>query len=165
MPTYGIGKINDIFSGQGLDDGVHTVSNVDGMNQTIAAVKSDRKGFIFTNLVDFDAMYGHRRNAQGDGDALMTFDHQLSDLLTVLRREDLLMITADHGNDPTFRGTDHTREFVPLLAYSKALAGNGDLGIRSPFSDLGATILDNFGVTGNRVGQSFLSSCSCNQSG
>lgn len=127
------------------------------MNQTIAAVKSDRKGFIFTNLVDFDAMYGHRRNAQGDGDALMTFDHQLGDLLTVLRREDLLMITADHGNDPTFRGTDHTREFVPLLAYSKALAGNGDLGIRSPFSDLGATILDNFEVTGNQVGQSFLS--------
>lgn len=156
IATYGIGKINDIFSGQGLDDGVHTTSNVDGVEKTIEAVKSDRRGFIFTNLVDFDAMYGHRRNAQGDGDALMTFDRQLGDLMTVLRHQDLLMITADHGNDPTFRGTDHTREYVPLLAYSKQLPGNGDLGIRSPFSDLGATILDNFGVTGNQVGQSFL---------
>lgn len=156
VPTYGIGKINDIFSGQGLDDGVHTTSNVDGMEQTIAAAKSDRDGFIFTNLVDFDAMYGHRRNAQGDGEALMTFDRQLGELLDAMRPDDLLMITSDHGNDPGFTGTDHTREYVPMVVYSKALPGNGDLGVMSPFSVMGATILDNFGVAGNGVGQSFL---------
>lgn len=156
IATFGIGKINDIFSGVGLDDGVHTTSNEDGMNQTIAAVKSSRQGFIFTNLVDFDAMYGHRRNAQGDGDALMDFDRQLGELLAALTEQDLLLITSDHGNDPTFKGTDHTREFVPLIAYSKALPGGGDLGIRSPFADLGATVLANFGVDQTDVGHSFL---------
>ncbi|KRM71360.1 phosphopentomutase [Lacticaseibacillus brantae] len=156
VPTFGIGKINDIFSGQGIDAGVHTTSNVDGMNQTIATMKSDQSGFIFANLVDFDAMYGHRRNPQGDGDALETFDRQLGELIDVLQPDDLLLITADHGNDPGFRGTDHTREFVPLLAFSKSLPGGGDLGIRSPFSDLGATVLENFGVRGNGVGHSFL---------
>lgn len=156
IPTYGVGKINDIFSGQGLDDGIHTVSNEDGMNQTIKQVKSAREGFIFTNLVDFDAMYGHRRNAQGDGDALMAFDKQLGELMAAMQDCDLLMITSDHGNDPTFRGTDHTREYVPLVVYSKSLPGGGNLGIRSPFADMGATILDNFGVQGAGVGHSFL---------
>ncbi|KRN21990.1 phosphopentomutase [Lacticaseibacillus camelliae] len=156
VPTYGVGKINDIFSGQGLDDGIHTVSNEDGMNQTIKQVESAREGFIFTNLVDFDAMYGHRRNAQGDGDALMAFDKQLGELMAAMQEDDLLMITSDHGNDPTFRGTDHTREYVPLVVYSKSLPGGGDLGIRSPFADMGATILENFGVEGTGVGHSFL---------
>ncbi|MHA3065130.1 phosphopentomutase [Lacticaseibacillus saniviri] len=156
VPTYGVGKINDIFSGQGLDDGVHTTSNVDGMNQTIDAIKRGQEGFIFTNLVDFDAMYGHRRNPEGDGQALMTFDQQLGELLDTLAPNDLLLITADHGNDPGFRGTDHTREYVPLLAYSASLPGGATLGIRSPFSDLGATVLENFGVTGNGIGHSFL---------
>ena len=157
VPTYGIGKINDIFSGIGLDDGVHTVSNDDGMVQTINAVKSDRTGFIFTNLVDFDAMYGHRRNAQGDGEALMAFDQRLGELLKVMKADDLLLITSDHGNDPSFRGTDHTREYVPLIAYSPSFNGSGDLGVRSPFSDLGATILDSFDVTSGEFGRSFLS--------
>ena len=157
VPTYGIGKINDIFSGIGLDDGVHTVSNDDGMVQTINAVKSDRTGFIFTNLVDFDAMYGHRRNTQGDGEALMAFDQRLGELRKVMQADDLLLITSDHGNDPSFRGTDHTREYVPLIAYSPSLQASGDLGVRSPFSDLGATVLDNFGVTPGEFGNSFLS--------
>lgn len=157
VPTYGIGKINDIFSGIGLDDGVHTVSNDDGMVQTIEAVKSERTGFIFTNLVDFDAMYGHRRNAQGDGEALMAFDQRLGELLKVMKADDLLLITSDHGNDPSFRGTDHTREYVPLIAYSPSFNASGDLGVRSPFSDLGATVLDNFGVTAGEFGTSFLS--------
>ncbi|WP_155287867.1 phosphopentomutase [Lacticaseibacillus zhaodongensis] len=156
VPTYGIGKINDIFSGQGLDDGVHTVSNHDGMEQTIAAVKSDRTGFIFTNLVDFDAMYGHRRNAEGYAQALSEFDEQLGELLPELRPDDLLLITSDHGNDPTFKGTDHTREFVPLLAYSPSMSGDVNLGIRKPFSDLGATICENFGVISGKYGSSFL---------
>lgn len=156
VATYGIGKINDIFSGVGLDDGVHTVSNEDGMNQTIAAVASGRRGFIFTNLVDFDAMYGHRRNPEGDGEALMAFDRQLGELLAQLADDALLLITSDHGNDPSFTGTDHTREYVPLIAYSPSLPGGGDLGIRSPFADLGATVLANFGVADGGVGQSFL---------
>ncbi|WP_262315350.1 phosphopentomutase [Lacticaseibacillus parakribbianus] len=156
VATYGVGKINDIFSGQGLDAGVHTVSNADGMVKTIEAVQSDRTGFIFTNLVDFDAMYGHRRNAQGDGEALEAFDRQLGELLAAMAPDDLLLITSDHGNDPGFTGTDHTREYVPLIAYSKALPGGGDLGVRSPFADLGATVLANFGVAGNGVGASFL---------
>ena len=156
VATYGVGKINDIFSGQGLDAGVHTTSNHDGMVQTIKLVNSDQSGFIFTNLVDFDAMYGHRRNPQGDGEALMAFDAQLGELLEALRPDDLLLITSDHGNDPGFTGTDHTREYVPLIAYSKSLPGGGDLGVRSPFADLGATILDNFGVADAGVGQSFL---------
>lgn len=156
VPTYGIGKINDIFSGQGLDDGVHTVSNEDGMNQTIAAVQSERTGFIFSNLVDFDAMYGHRRNPEGYAAALSLFDRQLGELLTALRPDDLLLITSDHGNDPTYTGTDHTREYVPLLAYSPALQGGVNLGVRSPFADLGATICANFDVPAGEYGQSFL---------
>ncbi|WP_407893260.1 phosphopentomutase [Lacticaseibacillus sp. N501-2] len=157
IATYGIGKINDIFSGIGLDDGVHTVSNDDGMVQTIKAVKSKRDGFIFTNLVDFDAMYGHRRNPQGDGEALMAFDQRLGELLKAMQPDDLLLITSDHGNDPTFKGTDHTREYVPLVAYSPSFTSSGDLGIRSPFADLGATVLDNFEVPAGEFGQSFLS--------
>jgi phosphopentomutase len=131
---------------------VHTVSNDDGMVQTIEAVKSDRQGFIFSNLVDFDAMYGHRRNAQGDGEALMAFDQRLGELLKAMKADDLLLITSDHGNDPSFRGTDHTREYVPLIAYSPSFNASGDLGVRSPFADLGATVLDNFGVTAGEFG-------------
>ncbi len=164
IPTYGVGKINDIFSGQGLDDGVHTTSNHDGMVQTMRVVGSGRQGFIFTNLVDLDAMYGHRRNPAGAAQALEEFDQDLGTLLPMLGDKDLLIITADHGNDPTFRGTDHTRELVPLLAYSPSLVSAKshdepqqlELGIRQPFSDLGATILDNFGVENGTFGMSFL---------
>lgn len=156
VPTYGIGKINDIFSGQGLDDGIHTISNEDGMNQTIKVARSDRTGFVFANLVDFDAMYGHRRNPEGYAAALSTFDRQLGELLDALRDDDLLMITSDHGNDPTYKGTDHTREYVPIIAFSKSLAGGVNLGIRSPFADMGATICANFGVASGPFGKSFL---------
>jgi phosphopentomutase len=155
--TLGIGKINDIFSGQGITKGWHNASNMDGMDHVQHVVTNeDFTGFAFANLVDFDAMYGHRRNAQGDGEALEAFDARLGEILPELRATDLLMITADHGNDPTFKGTDHTREFVPLLAYSPSMTSFGSLGIRSPFADLGATILDNFSVPGNGIGHSFL---------
>ncbi|MFD1465057.1 phosphopentomutase [Lapidilactobacillus mulanensis] len=155
LSVLGVGKINDIFSGHGITKGWHTVSNMDGMDKTIAAADEDFTGFCFTNLVDFDAMYGHRRNAQGDGDALMAFDKRLGELLAKLNDDDLLIITADHGNDPMYTGTDHTREYVPLVVYSPS-TGTGSLGIRSPFSDFGATVLDNFNVAGNGVGKSFL---------
>lgn len=153
-----VGKINDIFSGQGITEGVHTTSNDDGMKHTLANAEKNFNGFSFTNLVDFDAMYGHRRNPEGYGKALMAFDAQLGDLLATLQDSDLLMITADHGNDPGFKGTDHTREYVPLLVYSPQFKQNGSLGIRRTYADFGATILDNFNVSGNTVGTSFLKS-------
>ncbi|WP_203652010.1 phosphopentomutase [Secundilactobacillus yichangensis] len=153
-----VGKINDIFSGQGITEGVHTTSNDDGMKHTLENAETDFNGFSFTNLVDFDAMYGHRRNPEGYGKALMAFDEQLGDLLATLQDSDLLMITADHGNDPGYKGTDHTREYVPLLVYSPQFKQNGSLGIRRTYADFGATILDNFNVSGNTVGTSFLNS-------
>lgn len=151
-----VGKINDIFSGHGITEGVHTESNADGMHHTIANTGKNFTGFSFTNLVDFDAMYGHRRNPQGYGEALMAFDQQLGDLMAILKPDDLLIITADHGNDPGFKGTDHTREYVPLLAYSPSLPEGASLGIRQTYADFGATVLDNFEVDGNSVGTSFL---------
>lgn len=157
LTVIGIGKINDIFSGVGITEGIHTTSNHDGMAQMIKVAQKDFTGFAFLNLVDFDAKFGHRRDINGDGDALMEFDQQLGELIEVLKPDDLLLITADHGNDPGFKGTDHTREFVPLLAFSKSLLGNKSLSIRTTYSDLGQTILENFGINGSKNGQSFLS--------
>ncbi|MCV3741809.1 phosphopentomutase [Lentilactobacillus hilgardii] len=154
--TIGIGKINDIFSGQGIDVGFHNESNMDGMDHVDKVMQEDFTGFCFTNLVDFDAMYGHRRNPIGFGQALMDFDKRLGTVLKNLKDDDLLILTADHGNDPGFKGTDHTREQVPLLAYSPSMKSNGSLGIRKTFADFGATVLDNFNVSGNAVGTSFL---------
>lgn len=152
-----VGKTNDIFSGHGIDRGWRNKSNMDGMDHVDEAMGIDFTGLCFANLVDFDAMYGHRRNAQGDGDALMDFDRRLGGVLDAMKEDDLLMITADHGNDPTYKGTDHTREFVPILAYSPSMAHPGtDLGVRGTASDMGATILDNFNVEGNGEGTSFL---------
>ncbi|GKQ42437.1 phosphopentomutase [Companilactobacillus sp. RD055328] len=156
LDVLAVGKINDIFSGNGITSEVHTISNEDGMNKTIENQKQDFHGFSFTNLVDFDAMYGHRRDLEGFGQAVIKFDEQLGQFLDEMNPDDLLIVTADHGNDPGFRGTDHTREYVPLLVYSPSMKESGSLGIRSTFSDLGATILDNFGLN-NNVGTSFLS--------
>lgn len=158
LDVFAVGKINDIFSGQGITSGVHTTSNDDGMKKTLENAGKDFTGFSFTNLVDFDAMYGHRRNPEGYGQALMAFDEQLGDLLATLQDGDLLMITADHGNDPGYKGTDHTREYVPLLVYSPQFKQSGSLGIRRTYADMGATILDNFDVSGNPTGTSFLKS-------
>ena len=145
--VIGVGKINDIFSGEGIDKGYHNESNMDGMDHVDEVMKQDFTGFCFTNLVDFDAMYGHRRNPKGFGQALMDFDKRLGKVLDEMKPDDLLMVTADHGNDPGFKGTDHTRENVPLLVYSPSMnKPNQSLGVRKTFSDLGATILENFNV-------------------
>ncbi|WP_132140062.1 phosphopentomutase [Limosilactobacillus reuteri] len=145
--VIGVGKINDIFSGEGIDKGYYNESNMDGMDHVDEVMKQDFTGFCFTNLVDFDAMYGHRRNPKGFGQALMDFDKRLGNVLDEMKPDDLLMITADHGNDPGFKGTDHTRENVPLLVYSPSMnKPNQSLGVRKTFSDLGATILENFNV-------------------
>ena len=143
-----VGKINDIFNGVGVTETVHTTSNSDGMTKTIAIAKSDtfKEGLCFVNLVEFDSEFGHRRNVLGYGKAIETFDKELKDLINSLKDDDLLMVTADHGNDPTWAGTDHTREKVPLLIYSKSIKDGRKLEDRDSFGDIGATILENFGL-------------------
>lgn len=141
-----VGKINDIFVGEGITRTLKSKSSVHGMNQTLELVKEDFEGFCFVNLVDFDALWGHRRDPQGYAKELELFDEKLGELLKELREEDLLIITADHGNDPTYKGTDHTREKVPFLAYSKMMEGSGYIKEEDSFAVIGATIAENFGV-------------------
>ena len=154
--TIAIGKIRDIFDGEGVTRALRTVSNMDGMDKFISLLEEDFTGLSFTNLVDFDAKFGHRRNAVGYGDALEEFDARLTEVFAKLKNDDLLIITADHGNDPTYKGTDHTREFVPLLIYSPKLTHCGRLPLCKTFSDIGATIAENFAVQMPQYGQSFL---------
>ncbi len=141
-----VGKISDIFDGEGITQINKSKSSVHGMEQTIQIAKTDFNGLCFVNLVDFDALWGHRRNAVGYGDELERFDIKLGELLPLIGEKDLLIITADHGNDPTYKGTDHTREKVPMLAYSKSMTSKKDLGEADTFAVIGATIADNFGV-------------------
>jgi phosphopentomutase len=156
LDSIAIGKISDIFDGEGVTRAIRTTSNMDGMDKLIALLDEDFRGLSFLNLVDFDANYGHRRDPIGYGDALEAFDKRLTEVFEKLQEDDLLLITADHGNDPTYRGTDHTREFVPLLAYSKRFNEGKDLGICKTFADLGATVADNFNVKSTKFGESFL---------
>lgn len=158
VPTYGVGKINDIFNGSGItNDMGHNKSNMHGVDTLLKTMQLPEftKGLSFTNLVDFDAMYGHRRNAQGYRDCLEDFDKRVPEILESMKKDDLLLITADHGNDPTYTGTDHTREYIPLLAYSPAFKGNGVLPV-GHFADISATIAENFGVEKAMIGESFL---------
>lgn len=175
VPTIGVGKIGDIYAHIGLDQSFPTKSNSHGMNLVAALLghtadgthsmqdTSDTTlegrfthGYMMVNLVEFDSLYGHRRDVQGYGRELEMFDYQLGGLLELLTEDDLLLIAADHGNDPTWKGTDHTRELVPLLAYSPSFTGPIDLGDRRSFADIGQTILKNFGVKESFAGESFL---------
>lgn len=149
------GKINDIYDTEGITESYKQVSNEDGMNNYIAYADKDFTGLAYINLVDFDALFGHRRDPLGYKQSLEEFDVQLGQLMKKLKDDDLLMITADHGNDPTAPGSDHTREYVPMLAYSKLLKGS-ELSIRETFADIGATITDNFKTKHARYGTSFL---------
>lgn len=156
LATNGIGKIGDIFAMKGISDSVHTVSNEDGMDKTILDAKTREKtGLTFVNLVEFDSEYGHRRNPVGYGEALMAFDKRLAELIDVLREDDLLIVTADHGNDPTYKGTDHTRERVPFLAYSPSFTKGRLIAPRTSFADIGASILHNYGLAkpGHLIGK------------
>ena len=150
-----VGKINDIFNGQGITEFVRTKSNMDGVDQLLNVMKKDFTGISFTNLVDFDALYGHRRDVVGYAHAIEDFDLRIPELLDAMTEDDLLMITADHGNDPTFPGTDHTREYVPLLVYSKKMKEQGSLP-QGYYSDISATIAENFDVPATENGESFL---------
>jgi len=151
-----VGKINDIYTGEGVTEAAHTKSNLDGILQTIDILGRDFNGMVFTNLVDFDSLYGHRRDPIGYGKALEEFDAYLPQIMERIGPNDLLVLTADHGNDPVHAGTDHTREYVPLLVYSPRLKQMGSLGVRATYADLGATIADIFGTEGTGVGTSFL---------
>ncbi|MED4017213.1 phosphopentomutase [Sutcliffiella cohnii] len=152
-----IGKIADIYDGEGITESLRTVSNMDGMDKLVQTTGMNFTGLSFLNLVDFDAVYGHRRDPEGYGKALEEFDARLPEVLNKLNEDDLLIITADHGNDPTFPGTDHTREYVPLLVYSPSMTDGGkELEIRKTFADVGATVADNFNVKAPKFGKSFL---------
>lgn len=155
LEVVSVGKINDIFNGAGITQAVRTKNNMDGVDKLLEVMADDFKGLSFTNLVEFDSEYGHRRNPIGYGKALEDFDGRLPELKAALKENDLLIITADHGNDPTFKGTDHTREYVPILVYSPQFETAGELKA-DYFADIAATISENFGVDQTGNGQSFL---------
>ncbi|MGE5485210.1 MAG: phosphopentomutase [Ignavibacteriales bacterium] len=156
VAVTGVGKIEDIFSGRGITESYHTGSNAEGCRILEDLVARDTRGFIFANLVDFDMLYGHRNDPRGYARAMMEFDDSLGRMLAGLRDSDLLFITADHGCDPTTPSTDHSREYVPVLAAGGKVVAGRDIGLRRTFADLGATVAGAFGVTGGFAGESFL---------
>lgn len=154
IPVTAVGKIKDVFAGQGITHAVSTKGNDQGMDKSLQLIRSDTSGLIFTNLVDFDMLYGHRNNPRGYGEALEEFDCWLPQLLEALKEDDVLIITADHGCDPTTPSTDHSREYVPLLIYGKRILGGVNLGVRETFADIAATVAEAFGLQFD-VGNSF----------
>lgn len=156
LDVIAIGKISDIFNGEGVTDAVRTKNNKDGMDKFAEVVRRDFHGISFLNLVDFDANFGHRRDPLGYGNALQEFDARLPEITEAMTEDDLLIITADHGNDPTFPGTDHTREYVPLIIYSPRFDGGSELALRETFADIAATVAENFKVEAPAFGKSFL---------
>lgn len=150
-----VGKIVDIFDGEGITESVHTKSNMDGVDKTIEYMKQDNHGLIFSNLVDFDALYGHRRNIEGYRDAIEDFDKRLPEIQASMKDNDILILSADHGNDPSYKGSDHTREHIPILVYGKNIKENFDIGTRDTFADIAATIADVFKLDAPLNGTSF----------
>ncbi|WP_394579769.1 phosphopentomutase [Cytobacillus firmus] len=156
LDVVAIGKISDIYDGEGVTEAIRTTSNMDGMDKLIETFDKEFTGLSFVNLVDFDALFGHRRDPEGYGKALEEFDERLPEVFEKMQDGDLLIITADHGNDPVHHGTDHTREYVPLLVYSKDMEEGKELPVSETFADIGATIADNFNVKMPAYGKSFL---------
>lgn len=150
-----IGKIEDLFSGRGITKAIHTNGNADGIEKTIEEIKNDTEGLIFTNLVDFDMLYGHRNNIEGYAKALEYFDSKLPIIIENMKDTDMLIITADHGNDPSTPSTDHSREYIPIVIYGKQIKQNVNIGIRKTYADIGATILDILQMPKLGVGKSF----------
>lgn len=155
--VYAVGKIHDIFNGQGITTSVHTTGNENGVDCTIKAEKTVEDGLIFTNLVDFDSLYGHRRNPKGYGEAIMAFDRRIPEIQAAMCEDDILILTADHGNDPIHAGTDHTREYVPVLLYGQKIKQGVDIGTRMTFADLGQTAAEYLRTAPLAHGKSFLS--------
>jgi len=156
LTVAAVGKINDIFAGQGISEYTLAKNNMDVVDKVIGYIEKDFPGMIFANLVDFDTLYGHRNNVEGYAQALEEFDSRIPEILAVLKQEDILIITSDHGCDPTTASTDHSREYVPLLVYGKTLRKGVDLGLRKTFADVGATIAEYLEVAPPPVGESFL---------
>jgi phosphopentomutase len=155
-PVFGVGKIEDIFTGRGIAGAVHTKSDSDGIDQTLAAMRRTERGMVFTNLVDFDTLYGHRNDVEGYARNLELLDARLPEVLGALRDDDVFVLTADHGCDPSDTSTDHTREHVPLLVSGPRVPAGLALGVRESFADMGQTLADNFGVAPLAAGESFL---------
>lgn len=156
VPVYAVGKIEDIFNGQGVTEAIHTKDNMNGVDVTLEFMKKHAEGLIFTNLVDFDMKWGHRRDPQSYGEGLEAFDRRLKDITDAMTEEDILIITADHGCDPTAPGTDHTREYVPLLVIGDKVKAGMNLGTRQSFADIGQTLCEMFGLPQLPIGTSFL---------
>lgn len=155
IPVHGIGKIYDIFAGKGINTSVKTPTNLDGIMKTLEALDTVSNGLIFTNLVDFDMHYGHRRDVVGYAKCLEEFDMYLPEIMSKIGEGDVMIITADHGNDPTYQGTDHTREYIPILVYNKHINTGKDLGIRESYADIAASIVSYFGLTPDTKGSAF----------
>ncbi|MBU5306608.1 phosphopentomutase [Clostridioides mangenotii] len=155
LDVIAVGKIEDIFNGKGITEAVHTKDNMDGVDKTIKYIKSNNRGLIYTNLVDFDSKYGHRRDPKGYKKAIEEFDARLPEIIEAMKEDDILIINSDHGNDPTYKGTDHTREYIPVLIYGDRIKKGVNLGVRSSFCDIGATIADILGVEKTNCGESF----------
>lgn len=156
LDVCAVGKIEDIYAGEGVTSAVHIKNNMDGVDKTLDYMKAENKGLIFTNLVDFDMLYGHRNDVLGYANALKEFDNRLPELFSAMKPSDVLIITADHGCDPTTPSTDHSREHIPVLCYGEALNKNVDLKVRSSYSDIGKTVLDLLKVDGEIQGKSFI---------
>jgi len=150
-----VGKIEDIYNKRGVTDAVHIKNNMDGVDKTIEYMKCDKEGLIFTNLVDFDMKFGHRNDPKGYANALIEFDNRIPEILDNMTSEDVLIITADHGCDPTTISTDHSREYIPVLAFGKNLKNNVNLGTRKCFCDIGKTVLDLLNIENQLIGESF----------
>lgn len=155
MDVCAVGKIEDIFGGYGVTKAVHTKNNMDGVDKTIEYLKEDTKGLIFTNLVDFDMQYGHRNDVEGYANALKDFDNRLLEIIENLKDDDVLIITADHGCDPTTPSTDHSREYIPILVYGKNLKQGVNLGTRKTYADIGKTIAELLNIEADIAGESF----------
>ena len=156
VPVYAVGKIEDIFNGQGVTEAIHTKDNMDGVDVTLEFMSKYKEGLIFTNLVDFDMKWGHRRDVKGYGEGLEAFDKRLEDIRAAMTEDDILIITADHGCDPTAPGTDHTREYVPLLVIGDKVKPGTNMGTRESFADIGQTLCEIFGLPALPIGTSFL---------
>jgi len=155
LDVIAIGKIEDIFNGKGITDAVHTIDNMDGIDKTIEYIQKESNGIIFTNLVDFDSKYGHRRDPKGYKEALEKFDSRIPEILNSMKDNDIIIFTADHGNDPTYQGSDHTREYIPIVIYGKRVKENTNIGTRKSFADIAATISDIFKIQSTGNGESF----------
>lgn len=156
MEVKSVGKIKDIFNSKGITEGISTKSNMDGVDKTLNFMKEDFSGLIFTNLVEFDMNFGHRNDAIGYGKALEDFDNRMEEIFNAMKKEDILIITADHGCDPTTLSTDHSREYIPILVYGENIKENINIGVQSSFSNIGKTILDYLSIDNNIYGESFL---------